>query len=270
MNNVLKQFSQSKKIVPDIRYVLPGSKEEIFMRPFTTLEQSIILKAMEKEDSALIQEAFDKILVNCVTNKNFNPLKLYSKDRECLLITLSKESVKDTISHTHKCEHCSFENELKINIDDLKYEDCVEGSIMEKIITFDSYDFTVKLMNTTREDELKIVNVSKKNNKNEISQSDVFSSSFASVIKQYKVTTQKEVLKNGVPEVVTVESFEDLKFEDRLEIYKQLSMSDKKKIEAYFKELKSYGYDLNVENIECSKCKEKCDVKLSWFSFFIM
>lgn len=271
MSDVLKQFCKSKKTVPDIRYVLPGSKEEIFMRPFTTMDQTIILKAIEKEDSILIQEAFDKVLCNCVTNKNFNPQKLYSKDRECLLVNLSKESVKDTISQAHTCVNCKTVNTFKVNIDDLKYQECVEDSIKEKIVTFDDFDFTVKLMNTTREDEIKILNYGKKNgDKKTPNQSDMFGASFASVIKQYKSVEEKEVINKGVTEVVTVEKFVDIKFEERISIYEQLTMKDKKKIETYFSELKTFGYDLKLEDTKCSKCDEPCDVVLSWYSFFIM
>lgn len=260
MSNVLDAFNKSKKDIPDIRYVLPGSGETIFMKPFTTSDQKSILKALEKEDNILVQEAFDQVLRNCVLSENFDPTKLYTKDRECLLIELSKNSVKDDIEHTWKCGSCGKKNKLKLSIDSLNFSDIVEGSIVEKEITFDDFDFTVKLKNTTRDDEKKITMLGKKaGDKNGISQSEVITAIFASVIKEAKVL-------NGDG----IEVFEPIKFEDRVKIFEQLTISDKKKIESFFKEVKNYGYDLTVKDTTCNHCPEISDVTIGWIDFFIM
>ena len=122
MSEALDLFLASKKEIPDISYVLPGTGEEIFMRPFTTKEQKAILKAMEKEDHILLSEAFDQLLRNCVTNKDFNPDKLLAKDRECLLIKLRQESVKDDYTHNWECPSCGKPNVHKISLNNIPFE----------------------------------------------------------------------------------------------------------------------------------------------------
>jgi len=272
MSDVLTLFKESKKDVPDIRCELPGSGKEIFMRPFTTREQKALLKALEKEDRVLLNEAFDQILRNCVTTPNFRPEDLYTKDREILLVELSKNSVTDQYTHNWTCDKCETSNSVKFNVDDLKYKDFVEGGIKEEIIELDGYDFTIKVSNPTREDEKKIMSLGKKEGgKSGVSQSEVITATYASVIKEYK-DIDKRTIKDeyGDNKEVEREVFKAIKFEDRMKIYDGLSMTDKKKIETYFESVKSYGYDLSLGEQTCTKCPHQKEVSATWLDFFLM
>lgn len=271
MSDVLAVFNSAKKEVPEHRYVLPGSGKEVLFRPFTTKDQKSILKAIEKNDSILIQEAFDQLLRNCVLTPNFDVEGLYSKDRECLLIELSKESVRDEFTQAWECKMCGKEHTEEFKIEDLKYEEVIEDSIKSVEVEFEDVDFVVKLNNPSRGDEKKILALGKKKGENgEISQTEVLLATFASVIKEYK-SLEKRSVKDDQGETVEeeFEQFKAIKFDDRIKIFDQLTIRDKKKIEEFFNGVKNYGYDLKLGDKECKKCSEENEVEADWFGFFL-
>ena len=45
---------------------------------------------------------------------------------------------------------------------------------------------------------------------------------------------------------------------------------DKKKIEGFFKKLKDYGYDLNIEGVTCNGCGASQDDSMEWMDFCLM
>jgi hypothetical protein len=273
MSNALKMFMESKKDIPEIRYVLPGSQEELLLRPFTTKEQKAILKAIEKEDQILIGEAFDNLLKQCVISDKFKPETLLAKDRECLLIKLRQESVKESFSHAWKCEECGRENKKQISIEELKFKEVVEGSIKTKEIELDNYDCKLVLGNTTREDEKNILSFAKRNSgikSKEISQTEILSGAYASVIKGFK-TTEEKIVKNEAGEEIKEEQEKlvELSFADRMSIFDSLSVSDKNKIKGFFDELEEYGYDLNLGTQTCTGCSAQSEQELEWMVFFM-
>jgi hypothetical protein len=280
MSNVVDMFSNSRKDVPEIRYVLPGSKEEILMVPFTTKEQKALLKAIEKEDQYLIQEALDQILRNCVVTPNFNPDKLLSRDRECLLIELSKNTVVDVVEHKWTCdnEKCGHVNNLVINLNTLKYEEPNVKSINSKVIELEGFEVNgeklkVKLSNLTRYEEKKIFQTGKKGGEEgSLSQADLVDATFASVIRYVEETKKEQVAnEDGVVKDVERKVFREIKFDERLKIYSMFGLEDKKQIEEFFNELEEYGYDLVVDKeAKCDKCDSKKEVKLDWVDFFIV
>lgn len=273
MSDVLRAFAASKKEVADIRYVLPGSGQEIFMHPFTTSEQKAMMKAYESEDQVLIQEALDTILKNCVVKpENFNPSNLFSPDRECLLIELSKKTVKDDISHQWACAKCKGINTTSVSLNDLDYSAPVEDSIKQEEIEFEGFDFTVRVTNLTRHDEKKIFALAKRESNEEggVSEAELVNATYAAVMKEYKKVTKQKIRGEGdnVEEIDQV-VYEKIKFEDRLEIFAELSLEDKKKIQDFISSVKPYGYDVDLGFHECKRCQAENSVKMDWSDFFI-
>jgi hypothetical protein len=273
MSSVMEQFEKSKKEIPEIRYVLPGSKEEIFMRPYTTREQKHILKAIEKQDDALIEEAFDQLLKVCVTSSKFDPNKLYAKDRECLLIEISKESVKDDYNHRWTCEECQTPNQQKIRLDDINIFSKIESYVVETEIDFEDCDFTVRVSNPKREDEKNILAFARKEagTYGTPSQTDMRNATLASVMKKYKKKIQKQVKNSttGELEDTTIEVYEDIKFADRISIFESLSVRDKKKVSDYIENIKKVEYNFSIGDHSCKKCSHVQALNLEWMDFFI-
>jgi uncharacterized protein (UPF0335 family) len=273
MSEALNIFNNSKKEVPDSRYVLPGSKKEIFFKPFNTKDQKAILKAIEKDDQILVQEAFDQVLRRCVMNDGFNPEDLYVKDRECLLIRLRKESVSEDYTHHWKCSECDTDNTKTVELESIDMKSPVEKSIYSKEITLKSMDVNIVLGNTTRSDEKKIFTQAKKMSiKGEPSQAELINATYAAVIKQIK---KKEMVKvtgdDGEETEVPKETYINIKFKDRLEMLEVMTMDDKKLIKEYFLELKSYGFDMKIDNLVCKECTHtEEDDEIDWTDFFIM
>jgi uncharacterized protein (UPF0335 family) len=271
MSDVLDIFEKNKKELPEIRYVLPGTQQELFLRPFTTREQKAILKSLEKNDQVLVGEAFDELIQKCVINKGFNVGDMYSKDRECLLIKLRLESVKEDFSHTWTCEHCKTSNTHIMDLKKLTYEENVNQSMMEKRVKLENNNSTLILGMSTRDDEKKILRHAKKNTstiKNDVSQTEVLNAAYASVIKSIITTVEKVDQKTGktVEEQVTM----FVPFDDRLKILEHLTMNDRMEIKKFFEELESYGFDLKLGDLKCASCGKEQEESLEWMSFFIM
>jgi len=272
MGNVFNKFAESKKEIPEISYELPGSKEQLLLRPFTTKEQKAILKAIEKEDQILVGEAFDQLLRKCVINKGFKPEKLFSKDRECLLIKLRQESVKDEYVYHWKCKECGEANKRLINLNDIDFSALVEGGIKEKEITLENYDSILVLGISTREDEKNILSHAKRNSGPEgiISEAEILNGAYACVIKGLKIKEKKIVKdENGNEDIEEKEQLMKVSFEDRIKILESLSPDEKKKIKDFFDEIEEYGYDLALNDVVCGSCgHEEEEHEMDWISFF--
>jgi len=254
MSEALDIFNSSKTVIPDIRCVLPGSGEEIFMRPYTTSEQKSILKTFESEDEILLGEAFDALLKNCVTNKGFNPDAMLSRDREYLLIKLRQESDSDTYAHRWKCEECNFYNTTDINLTKLD-EDIADIDLSEKEITLEGNDSVLVLGPATRADEKNIAKHIRKYpiKKDQTSHAEILNAAYAAVIKR---------VKKGDRECA-------VDFKTAMTMFSNLHMDDRKQIEDYMEGLKEYGVDMKLGKETCKECREVSDQEMNWVSFFL-
>lgn len=273
MSEALDLFLATKKEIPDISYTLPGSGEEIFMRPFTTKEQKAILKALEKEDHTLLSESFDQLLRNCVINKDFNPDKLLSKDRECLLIKLRQESVKDDYTHNWKCSKCEAPNAHKINLSTISFDAIInKESLQNKEMVLRDRPLTLILGMALRGDEKKIFEFAKKNSSTkDVSQAELINAAFAAIIKGIKVKktrTIKDAQGNDKP--IEEEVILDIPFADRIKILDDIHMDDKNEIKKYLETVDKYGFNLSLGTLKCKKCDNESEESMEWLSFFMV
>jgi hypothetical protein len=274
MSNVLNKFMATRKDLPEIRYTLPASGEELLLRPFTTKEQKAILKAIEKEDQVLIGEAFDQLLRQCVINDKFRPEDLLSKDRECLLIKLRQESVKEEYSYNWSCAKCKKDNVKTVELSDLPFNELVGQGNKTKIIELDTFDAKLELGVSTRDDEKKILKYAQRNSsvkEERLSQTEILNGAYAAVIKDM-ISIEKKDIKDEEGNVTTEEREikEKVGFDDRIKILESISIADKSKIKVFFDELAEYGYDMELGELPCKFCGHEEEHSLEWLTFFIL
>lgn len=259
-NNALDLFRSAKDEIPDIKFTIPSTGEDIFLRPFTTREQKVILKAMEKEDQLLINEAFDHLIKNCVITKGFKVDDLLTKDRDALLIELRKESVRDDFSFNWKCNHCDNVNSENMSLDKLKFNKLKDKKSLTKDIKLSDRDIIFRLELPTRKFE-KMLFKYVSNGTKEVSAVDVLNTTLA-------VSISKLIIPPKDDEVSSKEL--DVDFKTRISMLEEMSIDDKKKIEDFLQGIESYGYDLNVGKKVCKQCSESTEVELNWSDFFLM
>lgn len=264
-SELFNQFKVAKKEVPDCKFKLPGSGEDIYFTPFTTKDQKSLLKTMEKDDNDLIQEAFDSLLRKCVVNDGFNPYSLYPKDREALLINLRNESVTEEYTHAWTCRNeidedgkvCGAKNETRLSLSNLDMKP-LEVKDFKKEISLDSKPNFVLLMDmTNRGDEKEILSYTRKNSKGmkDLSKAELLYATMASFIKGLKCGDQEEM---------------DFKFEQKIDIIESLSLNDRNKIQKYITELNEYGYDMTIPDCSCKTCGHTEDKNVDWIYFFAL
>lgn len=261
MSNALDLFRQAKQEVPDIKFTIPSTGEDIFLRPFTTREQKAILKAIEKEDQVLINEAFDQLIINCVVSKGFNIDSLLTKDRDAILIELRKESVKDDFNFHWKCSHCDHINKDTMSLDKLKFKKLKDKDLLSKEIELnDRTGLKLNLSLPSRKFEKMLYKHVMKDNKKDISAVDVLNTTLAVSIDSLLV----------LDEETNEYKRTEISFTDRINILEEVCIDDKKKIEKFLEGIEAYGYDMNIGNRVCKECKESSPVELEWSDFFLV
>jgi hypothetical protein len=267
MSKALDMFKGTKQEVPQIKFVLPGSGEEVYMRPFTTKEQKAILKAMEKEDAELIGEAFDALITSCVLNEGFDVNTLYSKDRDAILIKLREESVKDEFKYKWTCEgeKCNNETEETTTLGQLNFIKLSNQGIEKTIDLKNRKGVSLVLGMINRGDEKAMLSYVKKNSqgiKDGISKIELMNGAFASAIKAMVIT---EVVDGKEQKTV----FKDLSFNDKVGIIDDIHMDDKKQVQDFLSGIEKFGFDMDIK-VTCKKCGKVQEHSIEWVSFFIM
>ena len=105
--------------VPKYKLTVPSTNQEITFRPFLVKEEKILLIALESQDTVQIATAITDTVISCISEK-INKKDLKSYDIEFLFLKIRAKSVGETSNILLKCESCETENEVKINIDEIK------------------------------------------------------------------------------------------------------------------------------------------------------
>ena len=266
----LEFFRQAKKEISEIRFVLPGSGQEIFLRPFTTKEQKAIVKAIEKEDQDLVNVAFDDLINACVTRPtNFNVDNILSKERDAILVKLRAESVNDEVKFQWKCAECSTENVINYDLNYLELKNIEDQATTTTVIELSDRDVKLELGMSTRGEEKPMMKYVKRNSqglKGGLSRIELLNGAFASSIKSIIVT---ETVMDQEGKEVEKENKMKLSFEDKVTIVEEMSLNDKNKIQEFLNGLEDYGFDLKKE-ATCKKCGHVQQEEIDWLTFFIM
>lgn len=104
---------------PKFEIKLPSSGKTVQYRPYLVKEEKILLMAMESKDSKQILTAVQDVIDACTFGKvNSSEIPLF--DLEFLFLKLRAKSVGEVAKLILKCEIDGHENEVSVNLDEVK------------------------------------------------------------------------------------------------------------------------------------------------------
>ncbi len=150
----LPRLNESSQYILNI----PSTNEELKYRPFLIKEQKLLLIAYESQDQKQIINAILNCVANCTDNA-YDVNKLSTFDVDYIFTKIRSKSVGEKVTINAKCPSCSHDNDVEIDLDQIKLTGDVKPSTVK--ITEDIslkmkypsyYDFTMneKIMNTDR------------------------------------------------------------------------------------------------------------------------
>ena len=105
--------------VPKYDLTIPSTNKEIKVRPFLVKEEKIMLIAVESQDPKQIATAVIDTVKSCIMT-DVDIAKLTSYDIEYLFLKIRSKSVGETTKLLFKCTSCDTENEVVVNLNDIK------------------------------------------------------------------------------------------------------------------------------------------------------
>ncbi len=233
--------------VYEFPYTLPGSGEELLIKPITTGQMKKILAYEDENDPYVVEDALDRLMSDCVINKDFNINQLYLQDRFALMLEIRKVTKGSVYQFTYKCHKCGLYNSGVVDLSELPIKTFNRDN---NIITIsEKLKFEVDF--PTREDQkIAVKKTIGKNLGYHEKMVDVQTGTFANAIK--KVHTPDGIL-------------EEVPFEDKVYILDNISSTVFQEFSNWFKE-HDFGVDFN-SNVKCTGCghEEKIDIPLSDF-----
>lgn len=98
---------------------LPGTGQDLMIRPITTGQMKKILVYEDETDQYLIEDALDNLIKQCVITEDFDMDNIYLQDRFYLLLEIRKVTKGASYSFNFKCPSCKAENVKNFSLDDL-------------------------------------------------------------------------------------------------------------------------------------------------------
>jgi hypothetical protein len=255
-----KKFSlETNKTIPQDFVELPSSGAKATIRPMKVKEQKEVLKALEKRDEFLINEALDAILSNCVVTVDGEPFdgdKLCIQDRTYVLMRIRQLTTgpKAKISHVSNKTGKVHEN-IEIELDKLLVEKYSGTNLNQTIDVADG--FKLHLGPVTRKNEKDIEKYLKANKDNSLI--DRRYAAYAAIIKAVSMKSEGSDVFEKL----------DLSFTQALEFVNKLtSQADLDKIDEYIKKELDFGLRLTFDFKDGDY--ENPKEELTLLSFFIM
>jgi len=103
---------------PKYEMVIPSSKEKVRFRPFLVKEEKVLMIAMESNDTNQMLHSIVDTLDACIED-GVKKNKLTTFDVEYMFTKLRAKSVGETSKLGVNCEHCSEQNEVVINVEEI-------------------------------------------------------------------------------------------------------------------------------------------------------
>lgn len=104
---------------PKFRINIPSTGKQSRFRPFLVKEEKVLMLAMESKDERLMLDAVADTIVACIED-DIDKSKLTTFDIEYLFTKIRAKSVGEITRVNIKCQNCEHENEVGINIDEVK------------------------------------------------------------------------------------------------------------------------------------------------------
>lgn len=228
-------------------YTLPGSGQELLIKPITTGQMKNILAYENENDPYIIEEALDKLISSCVVTADFDINQLYLQDRFSLMLEIRKVTKGDGYTFNWKCPKCAVENVENVSISRLNVK---PFNREDNIITINErLKFEVDF--PTRGDQKDAINRFKGGKVG---------------YRQKQIEVQMGTFANSVKKVHTPEGeFDEVPFDDKVYILDNITSEVFEKFTNWFKD-HEFGVDFE-QNLRCVGCahEEKMDIPLSDF-----
>lgn len=237
---------------------LPSNKSRATIRPMKVKEHKQILKAFEKKNEYLINQAFDELLERCVISidgEPFNSDELIIQDRIFLLVKIRQLSTGDKIKIVHVDEKTNeVKDDIEIDISKLKV-DYFEGELTKEMDLSPSIKLVFGPLKRKQEKELELYS-----RQNDNSLIDKQFGVYASII-------DKVILKTNDEDGNVTNEVAELSFEEKLQFI--VDAFTEKNIEVLKDYIRSLDFGirlkLNYQDDEGVISKEDINI----ISFFI-
>ena len=228
-------------------YTLPGSGNELLIKPITTGQMKKILAYEDESDPYIIEEALDKLISDCVLTEDFNIDDLYLQDRFCLLLEIRKVTKGDSYQFNWKCPSCKVENIETLKISELPVK------------SFNPQDNIIEINNRLK---FEVGFPTRGDQKNAIGRVLGRKLSY----RERQVEIQTGTFANCVGKVHTPDGvFEDIPFDDKVYILDNAPNESFERFTQWFVD-NDFGVDFKRE-VGCRECghREKIEIPLSDF-----
>lgn len=106
---------------PKYDLVIPSTNERVRFRPYLVKEEKVLMLALESKDSKQAIKAIVDTIGACVVEPiNLDKLKIF--DVEYMFTQIRSKSVGETSTVGLKCKNCNHQNDVTIEIDNIKVD----------------------------------------------------------------------------------------------------------------------------------------------------
>lgn len=229
--------------VPKYSITIPSNNKEIAVRPFLVKEEKIMLIALESQDPKQIASGVLDTVRSCMLEDIHVDL-LTSYDVEYLFLQLRCKSVGETTDLLLKCSHCTHENKISFNLNDIKMN---VKTIGNKIKVTDDIALEMKHPSFS----------SLANNENIIGEKTTTTDQIFALIKESVVAVMSGENRIDIKEVGLDE------FQEFLESMTQQQFNN---IRKYIENIPKLTHDINFK---CEKCHEDNTVTVEGLQSFL-
>lgn len=228
--------------MPKYSVTIPSLNQEVRIRPFVVKEEKILLIAMESNDPKQIATAITDTIVSCIDDV-IDIAKLTSYDVEYLFMQIRSKSVGETTDVILKCKSCENDNDVTINIGDIK----VSGSPPNSKIKLNK-NITLEMKQPSY---MQVAENEKIIGEASNTMDRIFSLIVASID---AVLTEEERI-----------SFKEIAYEEAIEFLESMTSDQFAKIKDYMEQQPSLKYDVEYD---CTSCGEHNKITLEGMQDF--
>lgn len=228
---------------------LPGSGQELTIRPITTGQMKKILAYENETDPYIIEEALDKLITSCVVSDGFNVDNLYLQDRFFLLLEIRKVTKGNNYTFNFICPKCNVENIKSFSLLDLPNK---ENTVSNYIINIGT-NLNLEVDFPTRgHQKMALAYTRKRKLKGVERDIEIVMSTFAACIR--RVHTQDVVI-------------EDVSFDDKMYILDNITSDKFDVFKDWFSD-NNFGIDFEIE-VGCTNCDFRDMMRIPLSDFFV-
>jgi len=227
--------------VPKYKITVPSTNKEVTFRPFLVKEEKILLIALESQDPVQIATAITDTVISCISEE-ISRKDLKSYDIEFLFLKIRAKSVGETANLLFKCESCDTENEVSVNLEEIKMN-VIEIDNRIKI----SNDIYIEMKHPT----------------------------FESISRNKKLTTNSPttqvfgLIQESISAVLTEDEridIKEVKDEEFQEFIESMTQEQFTKIREYIESIPKLSHDINYS---CKNCNTNNNITLEGLQNFL-